>query len=45
MAASRALPTSLSVPARKTRPKRPTARISTTAMSAAFSASLAARPA
>src|SRR5581483_6783821 len=45
MAASRAVATSLSRPARNTRPQRPTARISTTAMSAAFSASLAARPA
>src|SRR6202012_2303781 len=42
-AASRAVWTSLSVPDRNTRPKRPTARTSTIVMLAAFSASLAAR--
>src|SRR5687768_16227270 len=44
-AASRAVSTSDSLPERNTRPKRPTARISTTSMLAAFLASLAARPA
>ena len=44
-AASRAVATSLSVPDRNVRPNRPTARISTTLIVAAFSASLAASPA